>query len=104
MPTLSAPRNAKILPRSPGATFTTGCSWSHGLSGHAPGSERQNSCRRVTSMPCTVGAVLVGSATMTGERTRATGLALVLTVTVVASAVFELLGVPSAVMFGSLLG
>jgi len=41
---------------------------------------------------------------MTGERTRATGLALVLTVTVVASAVFELLGVPSAVMFGSLLG
>lgn len=41
---------------------------------------------------------------MTGERTRARGLALVLTVTVVASTVFEVLGVPSAVMFGSLLG
>ncbi|GAA1960204.1 AbrB family transcriptional regulator [Nocardioides panacihumi] len=41
---------------------------------------------------------------MSGERTRATGLALVLTVTVVASTVFEVLGVPSAVMFGSLLG
>jgi uncharacterized protein len=38
------------------------------------------------------------------ERTRAQGLALVVTVTVVASVVFELLGIPSAVMFGSLLG
>jgi membrane AbrB-like protein len=37
-------------------------------------------------------------------RTRGQGLALVLAVTVVASTVFQLLGLPSAVMFGSLLG
>jgi len=41
---------------------------------------------------------------MRGERTRAQGLALVLVVAVVASVAFELLGLPSAVMFGSLLG
>ena len=41
---------------------------------------------------------------MRSERTRAQGLALVVTVTVAASVVFELLGLPSAVMFGSLLG
>ncbi|SFB99366.1 hypothetical protein SAMN04487968_10319 [Nocardioides terrae] len=41
---------------------------------------------------------------MGGERTRAQGLALVLGVTVVASVVFQLAGLPSAVMFGSLLG
>jgi membrane AbrB-like protein len=41
---------------------------------------------------------------MRPERTRAQGLALVLAVAVVASTVFELLGLPSAVMFGSLLG
>ncbi|GAB7003897.1 AbrB family transcriptional regulator [Nocardioides sp. AN3] len=41
---------------------------------------------------------------MTAERTRAQGLALVVSVTVVASVVFGLLGLPSAVMFGSLLG
>jgi uncharacterized protein len=41
---------------------------------------------------------------MTGERTRLQGLALVLAVTVVASVVFGVLGIPSAVMFGSLLG
>lgn len=41
---------------------------------------------------------------MRPERTRAQGLALVLAVTVVASTVFELLGLPSAALFGSLLG
>jgi membrane AbrB-like protein len=41
---------------------------------------------------------------MRRERTRAQGVALVILVTVVASAAFELLGIPSAVMFGSLLG
>lgn len=41
---------------------------------------------------------------MTGERTRAQGLVLVVAITVVASAVLGLLRVPSAVMFGSLLG
>lgn len=41
---------------------------------------------------------------MRSERTRAAGLALVAAVTVVASVVFELAGLPSAVMFGSLLG
>lgn len=41
---------------------------------------------------------------MRRERTRARGLVLVLVVTVLASAVFQLLGLPSAVMFGSLLG
>ena len=40
-PTPSAPRNAKILPRSPGPTLITGCSWPHGLSGQAPGLARQ---------------------------------------------------------------
>jgi hypothetical protein len=41
---------------------------------------------------------------MRRQRTRAQGLALVLAVTVVASTVFRLIGLPSAVMFGSLLG
>ena len=39
-PTISAPRKAKILPRSPGPTLKTGCSWCHGLSA-TPGSPRQ---------------------------------------------------------------
>jgi membrane AbrB-like protein len=41
---------------------------------------------------------------MRRERTRARGLALVATVTVLASAAFQVAGLPSAVMFGSLLG
>lgn len=41
---------------------------------------------------------------MRRERTRAQGLALVLAITVVASVVLDRLGLPSAVMFGSLLG
>ena len=40
-PTESAPRKAKILPRSPSPTLMTGWSWSHGLSGQAPGLARQ---------------------------------------------------------------
>ncbi len=54
------------MARSPSPTFTTGNSWSHGLSGHAPGLARQCACIRVTSTPTNYDAT-VTSAELWGE-------------------------------------